>query len=483
MRTLLINTYELGHQPFGIGSTVSWLREAGTEVDVIDLAVDRLDEGHVVSADLVAFYVPMHTATRIAIEFLGQVKRLNPSAHICFFGLYAPVNEGYLRSLGVQTVLGGEWEERFAALVRSLAAVGASGASGVEPGPRQELPVIGLERLRFRVPDRTGMPPLRRYAQLERADGERRTAGYTEATRGCKHLCRHCPIVPVYGGRFRVVQREVVLEDVRRQVAVGAEHVSFGDPDFFNGPTHALAVVRAVHDEFPDLTYDVTIKIEHLKRHQDLLPELRDTGCVFVTSAVEALDEPSLTAYEKNHTAQDFIEVAGEFRRIGLALSPTFVTFSPWTTPESLAELLWTLAELELVDSVPPVQYAIRLLIPAGSRLLELPDIRDIIGPFDEAALVYPWKHGNPVVDELFESVRAEVEHHADKGSDRREVFLAVWELARQALAGTETGARMDRDPLEGIAPRRVPSLTEAWYCCAEPTQAQLRVGADRPMM
>ena len=52
---------------------------------------------------------------------------------------------------------------------------------------------------------------------LELADGDQRTAGYTEASRGCKHMCRHCPIVPVYGGRFRVIQRDVVLEDVRRE--------------------------------------------------------------------------------------------------------------------------------------------------------------------------------------------------------------------------------------------------------------------------
>ena len=108
--------------------------------------------------------------------------------------------------------------------------------------------------------------------------------GYTEATRGCKHLCRHCPVVPVYRGAFRIVQQDVVLEDIRQQVAAGAEHITFGDPDFFNGPGHAIPIVEALHREWPALTYDVTIKMEHLLKHRELLPVLKATGCLFVTS-------------------------------------------------------------------------------------------------------------------------------------------------------------------------------------------------------
>ena len=84
--------------------------------------------------------------------------------------------------------------------------------------------------------------------------------------------------MPIYGGRLRVIQRDVVLEDVRRQVAAGAQHITFGDPDFFNGPGHSIPLVRALHAEFPDLSYDVTIKVEHLLKLSELLPVLRDTG-------------------------------------------------------------------------------------------------------------------------------------------------------------------------------------------------------------
>ena len=129
-------------------------------------------------------------------------------------------------------------------------------------------------------------------------DGTARVVGSTEATRGCKHLCRHCPIVPVYDGQFRVVPVDVVLADIRAQVAQGAMHVSFGDPDFFNGPTHARRIVEAFHREFPSVTYDAIIKVEHLLTHRELLPVLVETGCLFVTSAVESVDDDALLEWE-----------------------------------------------------------------------------------------------------------------------------------------------------------------------------------------
>src|SRR5205085_4754265 len=132
--------------------------------------------------------------------------------------------------------------------------------------------------------DRGGLPELARYGKLRLADGSERLAGYTEASRGCRHRCRHCPIVPVYDGVFRVVQPEIVLADIRQQVAAGAQHITFGDPDFLNGPAHARKIVEAFHREFPLITYDATIKVEHLLQNADMLPLLRSPGCIFVTT-------------------------------------------------------------------------------------------------------------------------------------------------------------------------------------------------------
>jgi radical SAM superfamily enzyme YgiQ (UPF0313 family) len=322
--------------------------------------------------------------------------------------------------------------------------------------------------LQLRVPDRSGLPPLNRYATLQLGDGTTRVAGYTEASRGCRHLCRHCPVVPVYHGQVRVIEPEVVLADIDAQVSAGAQHITFGDPDFFNGPTHALRVVTALAARHPALTYDVTIKVEHLLRRRDLLPRLRETGCLFVTSAVETLDDRTLSILEKGHTRADFLEAVRLCREAGLTLVPTFVPFHPWTTLEDYCDLLDTIEALDLVDQVAPIQLAIRLLVPEGSRLLELESLRLLVEPYDRATLAYPWKHPDAAVDRLHQQVTAIV--GGRPSTDRSAVFDEISDLAHRC-AGVARPARRTRGNES-----RVPYMNEPWYCCAEPNPEQLRL-------
>jgi radical SAM superfamily enzyme YgiQ (UPF0313 family) len=465
MEIILISTYELGRQPFGLASPAAWLRARGHNVACLDLSRESLDEAAVRAAELIAFYVPMHTATRLAAGLVASVREMSPRAQICFYGLYAPVNEEYLRGLGVGTILGGEFEEGLASLAERLQVQ----AVNHNDGAAQSELVISLARQKFLVPDRAGMPRLAKYARVVMPGGEHRIAGSTEATRGCKHLCRHCPIVPVYNGAFRVVERDVVLADIRQQVAVGARHITFGDPDFFNGPAHALSIVEAMHREFPELSYDVTIKIEHLRKHDAHLAALRDTGCLFVISAVESVDDFVLEKFDKGHTRADFLAISARFKELGMTLLPTFVPFTPWTTLEGYNDLLDVIAEHDLCENVAPIQLAIRLLIPAGSRLLELPDVRAMVGSFDSAALVFPWKHGDPRVDALCREISELVQRGEKVKLSRTHIFSHIRRAARAAAGKRET---------PGIPPSQskgtpVPFLDEPWYCCAEPMNDQ----------
>lgn len=448
----------MGRQPFGLASPAAWLRQRGAVVTCVDLSRETFPVATISAADMVAFYVPMHTATRLAIPLIDPVRRLNPGVQICFYGLYASMNQQYLRSLGVQTILGGEFEAGLAHLAERLAAPDAL---------RQEIlgqdgPVVSLSRLKFQVPDRSGLVPLDRYAHLVVKPGDHRTVGYTEASRGCKHLCRHCPVVPVYKGIFRVVDREVVLEDIRRQVGAGAQHITFGDPDFFNGVGHALAIVQALHNEHPRVTYDVTIKIQHLLQQRRHLAALRETGCLFVTSAVESLNDSVLQRLDKGHTRADFLAVQRDFREVGLNLQPTFMPFTPWTTLEGFAELLNVLRGEGLQENVPPIQLGIRLLIPAGSRLLELAEVRDLVDGFDPQNLAYPWRHADPRVDALCDEVQQIVAAGEKVKRSRSVAFEKISQAASRALGKSDELWRVAEPH---VARAAIPYLDEPWYC------------------
>ncbi len=426
----------------------------------LDLSLEKLDLGILEDAGLVALYVGMHTATRIAVQALPRIKQLAPKAHICVYGLYAPMNEALLRGLGVGTVLGGEVEPALLSLCQRLRING-------KPMTQSE-PVISLGRVPFEVPDRSGLPKLSRYAHLVLPDGSSRVAGFAEGSRGCKHLCRHCPVVPVYQGKFRIVPADVVMADIRQQVEEGASHVSFGDPDFFNGPTHGIRLARALHEAFPHVTFDATIKIQHLIDHAELLPELRRCGCLFITSAVEAVDDNILLRLDKNHTSRDFDRAVALTREAGIALAPTFVAFTPWTTLDGYIALLERLLQLQLAESVPPVQLTIRLLVPEGSYLLQLPGFKEKLMAFDPGLLGYPWRHSDSRVDRLQQELQALVARSEKENLPRHEVFAAVWRLAHEAAGRTVP-------KLAGSLGSPIPRLSEPWYCCAEPTDQQLQ--------
>ena len=448
MQVVLISTYDLGRQPFGLASPAGFLRRAGHEVVCADLTRSPLPADAVRTAGLVAFFLPMHTATRMALPVIDRVRAINPGAHLCTYGLYAPLNAGLLRERGVTTVLGPEFEEDL------LQVAGPAGGVNSVREASREMPGVG--RVHFIRPDRSDLPPLTRYASLQIGDA-RKTVGYTEATRGCKHRCRHCPIVPVYDGRFRAVPADVVLADIRAQVAGGAEHITFGDPDFFNGPTHALGIVRALAREFPALTYDVTIKIEHLRQQDAALPVLKETGCAFVTSAVESFDDVVLEKLRKGHTFADFERVVSRCAKLELALSPTFVAFTPWTTIDGYIRMLRDIGRLGLTAAVAPIQYAIRLLVPDGSLMLELDDMRRAIERFDGRSLTHVWRHPDPRVDAL----QREVERFVGSrlASPREAMFGRIWAIAHDA-------AGIPAPTLEPLPSRAtVPYLNEPWYC------------------
>jgi radical SAM superfamily enzyme YgiQ (UPF0313 family) len=484
MKALLISTYELGHQPLGLAQPLAHLRAAGIDARGNDLAVEPLDEAAAAEADLVGISAPMHTALRLGVRAAQRVRALNPQAHLCFYGLYAGLNADYLLRTCAGSVLGGEVEEP---LVQTALAVAAR--RPVEPA------VTNLGRQRFLVPERGSLPGLEQYARLDNG-GSYHLAGAVEASRGCAHQCLHCPLTPVYGGRLRIVPAEVVLADVRQLVEAGAEHITFADPDFFNGVRHSMAIARALHAEFPHVTFDATIKVEHLLEHQALLPELHELGCLFITSAVESLSDTVLRNLDKGHTAADVETALALTRAAGIALRPTLLPFTPWTALDDYLDLLHFVEQEGLLSAVEPVQLAIRLLVPPGSALLRSPAMQPYLGELDEAAFAYRWHHPDPRLDALAEQVAVLVEAAARNGEDPAQTFARIRALAESACGpsprpspdagrggGDSDAARVgaqftapaqpELEPAAGggrdaRAPRnqaRVPGLTEAWFC------------------
>ncbi len=462
MRVLLISTYELGHQPVHVASPAAALRRRGHDVAALDLSVQPWDPELVAWAGAVAFSVPMHTAMRLALAAATAARHQRPELPVCFYGLYAAVSADATLRAVADRVIAGEYEPALLAWVDGLPARGAA-----SPAPAADTrPIVHLGRSDFDVPARDLLPPLERYAHLA-MDGEERLVGAVEASHGCASRCRHCPVPTVYDGRIRVVGPEVVVADIAQLVAAGARHITFADPDFLNGVHHSRRVVAAMHERFPELTFDCTTKVELILRHRGLWGSMAAAGCLFVVSALESVNDAILARLEKGHTAAQAAEAIGVLRDHGIEVRPSFLPFTPWTTPADLVDLVDFVAAHDLIANVDPVQYTIRLLVPEGSLLVDHPDMAPHLGAYDAERLSYSWTAADRRVDELQAQLAEQVQAGLDAGEPAASLYLAVSRAVRQAA---DPGAAGAADPGEGelIAAGSTqgrPRLTEPWFC------------------
>jgi len=454
VRVLLISTYELGHQPLHVASPAAALRRAGHEIRCLDLSVQPWDPDALQWAQAVGFSVPMHTAMRLALSAGRRARREHPGLPICFYGLYATVSRELIERELTAHAIAGEYEPALTAWVNRLAARPA-------PASAAERPTVHLQRGTFELPARELLPGLERYARLA-VGGEERLVGYVEASHGCVHRCRHCPVPTVYDGRIRIVQAETVLRDVERLAGMGARHVTFGDPDFLNGWRHSLAIVRALHERCPELTFDCTTKVEHVLEHADVWEEMAAAGCLFVVCALESVNDEILERLDKGHTTADAVLAIELLREHGIETRPSFMPFTPWTTPRDVLDIIDFVAAHDLMANVDPVQYTIRLLVPEGSLLLERDDLREHLGPYEPERLSYPWRSADPAADRLQGRLSALVQQSAAAQEATARTFARIRAAAREA-AGEPPGPEAEAIPTGSTEGR--PRLTEPWFC------------------
>ncbi|MGB7861075.1 MAG: radical SAM protein [Acidimicrobiia bacterium] len=460
MRVLLLSTYELGRQPIHLASPAASLTKAGHNVKVLDLSVDQLDSDHLKDVDAIGISVPMHTAKRLADSLSVQVKSIRPGLPIAHYGLYASAGDG---TTGADVLIEGEYEPALIKWVASLA-VG-------EPFPET---THHTGKSDFSIPLRTGLQDLGQYARLEH-DGKAVVAGAVEASHGCRHRCRHCPIPAVYDGRMRVVPAETVLADMAQLVDLGAGHVTFGDPDFLNAPRHSMDLLREANARFPDLTFDITVKVEHIVHHAGLWTEMAKLGVLFVVSAFESVDEETLEILDKGHSVADMREASQLIRGAGIHIRPTWLPFMPWTQTQHLIDLVEFLDSEDLTSATDPVQLAIKLLIPRGSLLENHPSVVPFLEGYDPGALTWQWRFEHPDVEFLHKELENVAAEASDCGQETHHTLTQMRNVLSAATARTFP-------PLS--APSfNVPRLSESWFCCAEPTAGQtvsLRMATPR---
>ena len=221
-----------------------------------------------------------------------------------------------------------------------------------------------------------------------------------------------------------------------------------------------------MHERFPDLTFDCTVKVEHVLAHPDIVAGVRRRGL-----PVRRL---GLRERRRRHAGPPR---QGPYRRRrgrprsdcsardGIEVRPSWLPFTPWTTRRQLQALLSTSSPgHDLVGNVDPVQYTIRLLLPPGRCSSTIPTSSRTSASTTPIGPSHTWRSADPAMDELQRELSAVVEARLAAGDVHR----------RRSTSRSATVVGWTRSPSMPTGPRRVPRLSEPWFCCAEPTAAQL---------
>ncbi len=447
VRVLVLSLYDLGRPPLEALELVTQIGHAHNgewHAEVVDLAVESWPTERVATADVIVLPVPMHTAARMAVDASARVRSEGSGARLACFGLYAHLAGGGL-DLAVDASFGPHEVEAFLGWL-------------AEQPVRVTVPAVRSDRA-F-VTSAMADVTLVRYAKLAIGD-ERRVAGAVAASTGCLHRCTHCPVPVAFDGRIRLSTVESVLQAASTQVAAGAEHLSFVDPDFLNAPSHARRVVRALKLAHPTVTFDCTVKVEHILRHAEIWPEFA-AGCLFVVSALESVDDEVLRILDKGHSAADGERAVEILRSAGIEIRPSLLPFTPWTTVEGVGELFAFAERCDLVASIDPVQFSIRLLVPQGSLLATHAAMLPYRGIYDVARMSYRWVSAHAGVDDLQVRLATIAEDGASSGETARQTYARMRATVAETLGPGQTilSASIGFGSTEAR-----PKMTEPWFC------------------
>lgn len=440
MRVLLMSVYDLGHQPLRLADAAARLRSDGHQVETVDISVNPWPDELIGSVDAVALSVPMHTAARLAADAARRVRSVRPSIPVAFYGLYAEIVDPTLAARRIA----GEYVDELADWCRTPITTATSRHLAVAPS---------------QMPDRSTLTEPSEYPRLEIGDTTRLVA-YAEASRGCIHRCTHCPVPVIYDGRIRVNDVEIVMADIDAQVAAGATHVTFGDPDFFNGVGHTRRVIEALRSRHPGISFDATIKVEHILRHADMWPLMAEAGCLFVISAFETTNERILALLDKGHTGADMDDAIDLLRRHGIEIRPSWLPFTPWTTVADLVSIFRFIDRHDLIANTDAVQLSIRLLIPPGSLMLDLPEMGPHLGDYDAERLTYEWTGVDPAADMLQRHLARIAAHAAEEAASPTDTFMQMWHAVNDA-----SGELGDPPAIPAGATAGRPRMQEPWFC------------------
>ncbi len=268
-------------------------------------------------------------------------------------------------------------------------------------------------------------PPARDLLPMDRYSltilGRRATPLMT--SRGCPWHCTFCS-EPLLNPRYRAHSAAYVVDEmraVRDQWGIGA--LIIYDDVYVINARRVMEVSRRMMHERLDLLYRATTRSDDILRYPDLLPLLRDSGCVELCLGVESGSDAILRTNDKGMTVAKNREAIRRIKAAGIRVLTYMITGLPGCSEATERESFQFLTDTE------PAECGWYLLAPFPSTPLWVERTRYGLAIFEDEIRANQWDVAQCQADNG--QLTCYVDYRASGGLDRDQL-KALWLEMRQ---------------------------------------------------
>jgi anaerobic magnesium-protoporphyrin IX monomethyl ester cyclase len=169
--------------------------------------------------------------------------------------------------------------------------------------------------------------------------------------RGCPHMCVYCAVDRVIGRRFRTRSPKNVVDEIEHWYRKGYKDFGFNDDTFTENTLRAEEICDELVRRNIDIKWDLRTGIRVDRVNASLLGKLKKAGCKFVAFGIESVDEKVLKAMKKGTTSEQARTAVRMAKDAGLGVGGFFMIGNPGDSYEAFKKS-YNFAKNELFDEI-----------------------------------------------------------------------------------------------------------------------------------
>lgn len=366
----------------GLGYIAAFLRRSNISVKILDAPLNGWDKKQAIAeismldCKLIGVSIPYQEAAAEILEFITEIKKVKPEAHITVGGIYPTFAFEELLKLypAIDTIVIGEGEETTVELAEAI--IKDNEYTGIKGIAYKSNGNIIKTKTRPSIEDLDEMP----FPERDTLSLNLKTHNFATmiTSRGCYARCSFCSVVPYYsafGHQYRMRSAENVLQEIELlHNEYGVRNIMFNDANFIGGSINARERARKIAEGIIDRGFDLEIRIQCRVNdvEEELFALLKKAGLTRVYLGIESGSQPVLDRFRKDATVKQNLDALEILSKLDLFVAMGFIMFDDRMNFNELSENISFLSQVKKIvkkENMGTVYPLSKLLPLAGTEV------------------------------------------------------------------------------------------------------------------